>query len=514
MRYLSRSSLAILAGLLLTFTACQREAIQEDITEFTPESANMTKAEINAVVENHLQTTNTVFDWNDASTELVYSALAYGGHEAQLGYQPAGFEGIDERIHEIDVTSDSWRAVRDQLIQDLIEATERIIGQSLSEEELIVAPEDGILPILEVKILHPQILAEFRTRPDVRYLEPATYEPAEVQIRSDAGCDVNPSFSIPSADFSTTSAGAKIPWNFNYMNIPQAWNTSVGNNIGIAIIDTGTSPNQNKLMGGFSSGASSGRYHSRYGTYVSSWWPWASPDGPNDQCGHGTQMAGLAAAPNTGGGATVGAAYQANLISYRGTSDVVVNGSREKRGVRDALVAAGNRSDVKIISMSIGDVFSSSTVRDGINYAYNRGKLIFAAAGTSLTWTSWWGVIFPANLWNTTAVTGIQTGSPMQRCNTCHDGSQVDFVAIMQRRENTDRTSLTLAMSGNTPAYVGGSSAATATTAGIAALVWATNPGQSRATVLHRMKQAASIYPGRSSNFGWGIVDANYAVNN
>ena len=133
-------------------------------------------------------------------------------------------------------------------------------------------------------------------------------------------------------------------------------------------------------------------------------------------------------------------------------------------------------------------------------------------AGTSLTWTSWVGVIFPASMSETTAVTGIRDGSPMQRCNTCHDGSKVDFVAVMQRRSNTDRTSLTLSRYNNTPGYVGGSSAATATTAGIAALVWATNPGQSRSQVLNRMKQAASIYPGRSGSFGWGIVDANQAV--
>jgi hypothetical protein len=225
-------------------------------------------------------------------------------------------------------------------------------------------------------------------------------------------------------------------------------------------------------------------------------------------------MAGLATAPNVSGGSSVGVAYKANLIAYRGTSDVIVNGGSEKRGVKDALVAAGRRSDVKVISMSIGDVFSSGTVRDGINYAYNRGKLIFCAAGTSLTWTSWWGVIFPANLSNTVAVTGIRTGSPMQRCDNCHDGSQVDFVAVMQRREDTGRTSLTLAESGNTPSYVGGSSAATATTAGIAALVWGTNTGQSRTQVLNRMKNAASIYPGRDGNFGWGIVDAYQAVSN
>ena len=82
----------------------------------------------------------------------------------------------------------------------------------------------------------------------------------------------------------------------------------------------------------------------------------------------------------------------------------------------------------------------------------------------------------------------------------------------MQRNSNTDRTSLTLSRYNDNAGYVGGSSAATATTAGIAALVWATNPNQSRSQVLNRMKQAASIYPSRSGSFGWGIIDANAAV--
>ncbi|MBL0101620.1 MAG: hypothetical protein IPP49_17630 [Saprospiraceae bacterium] len=44
--------------------------------------------------------------------------------------------------------------------------------------------------------------------------------------------------------------------------------------------------------------------------------------------------------------------------------------------------------------MSIGSPISSSTVSDGIYYAYNKGKMIFAAAGTSYSWTTWYGVIF------------------------------------------------------------------------------------------------------------------------
>jgi len=498
-------------ALALFLFSCQDEMLTPTTApEATDQQTPLTKAELNALVEEHLFSTNEVFDWNETSDHVIWSALELSQNEAALGYQPAGYENLDETIHEIDVASGAWKTTRDELVSDLLEATERLTGEPITEEDLFVAPEDGVLPILEVKVLHPGVLAEFRQRDDVRYFEPSNYNAEEVEIRSGSGCSEAPSSTIAGGD-SFTWNGAKVPWNFSYMNIQQAWNTSQGDNIGIAVIDTGVYPEQSKLGSGFSAGASSGRSIAKFGTYAPNWWS-SRTDGPNDQCGHGTQMSGLAAAPLSTSGSTVGVAWKANLRTYRATSDVIVNGSREKRGVKDALVSAGNHSGTKVISMSIGDVFSSGTVRDGVRYAYNRGKLMMAAAGTSLSWTSWWGVIFPASMSETTAVTGIRTGSPMQRCNTCHDGSAVDFVAVMQRRNDTNRTSLTLSRSNNNPGYVGGSSAATATTAGIAALVWATNPNQSRSQVLNRMKQAASIYPNRDGNFGWGIVDANQAV--
>ncbi|MBK8416854.1 MAG: hypothetical protein IPL22_21500 [Bacteroidetes bacterium] len=39
------------------------------------------------------------------------------------------------------------------------------------------------------------------------------------------------------------------------------------------------------------------------------------------------------------------------------------------------------------------------------NYAYGLGKFILAAAGTSFSWTSWWGVIYPAAYSSCVAVT-------------------------------------------------------------------------------------------------------------
>lgn len=506
-----RNYLLPLVALLLIAGSCSKEELPSTTTE-TSTLEHLSKADINAFVIEQLQT-HDIFKWEMGSAELVWSAMAHGHEQAVVGYQPIGFTNIEDKIHAIDISKPAWRNIRTDLVQLIVDLTnEHLPTQKWTAEDLLQSELETDLPSFDILIKHPNIVEALRARQDVRYVEPLSYSPEEVSNRSGSGCGVAPANNLPSADYTTISPNGKVPWNFYLLNIPTAWSTSQGDNIGVCVIDTGTSPNQAKLSSQFSSGQSTGRYIRRYGTYVSSWWWWASPDGPDDDCGHGTQMSGLATAPRTSGGSSVGVAYKANLIAYRATGDVVVNSSNEKNGVKDALVAAGKRSDVKIVSMSIGDVFWSSTVADGVYYAYNRGKLIFAAAGTSLSWTSWWGVIFPANMDQTVAVTGVKEGTPLVRCNICHDGDKVDFIVPMQRRNDNNRTSLSLTMSGNTPGYVGGSSAATATTAGVAALVWGTNPSQSRSQVLNRLKNAASIYPGRDNNFGWGIIDAAYAV--
>jgi subtilisin family serine protease len=105
-----------------------------------------------------------------------------------------------------------------------------------------------------------------------------------------------------------------------------------------------------------------------------------------------------------------------------------------------------------------------------------------------------------------------EPGAEIVRCDICHSGSAVDFVVVMQRAEDSSRTSLSLAMSGNTPGRVGGSSTATATMAGVAALVWARNPELSRDQVLQILRKASSLYPDRDSSLGFGTVDAALAV--
>lgn len=99
----------------------------------------------------------------------------------------------------------------------------------------------------------------------------------------------------------------------------------------------------------------------------------------------------------------------------------------------------------------------------------------------------------------------------MSKCSNCHVGSKVDFVVVMQKN-STSRNPLTLPMSGDDPSTVGGSSVATAGTAGIAALVWAAHPGWTRQQVFDKLKTSSNYYPNRHSNFGWGRINAELAT--
>ncbi|MGB0525317.1 MAG: S8 family peptidase [Flammeovirgaceae bacterium] len=507
----------ILPAIILAFIAFS--CTVDEGREIVPKEAvkSVSVEEINQVIQSSLEETNE-FKWSSVGPEYVSSAAGSTDKTITIGYQPEGFQNINERIHEINVNDPEWVEARREILSAIQEVYNNLDMDVNVEERILRVHE--VLPYINIEAHEYEVIAKLRTMNTVRYAEPRTYEfefdyqqPNNQRTLSGSGCaDGGSGESINSADFTNISGGNKASWTLYQHNIPAAWSYSKGNNVGVGVIDTGLSPSQNKLNSQFSAGQSSGRSRFKYGTYVSSWWPWANPDGPDDQCGHGTSMAGAAVAPRAGDGMSVGVAYQADLYSVRAIGDVIISSGRDKDGVSDAYVLLGNKSGVKVISMSLGTPLWSNQVADAVRYAYGRGKLIFCAAGTSTSFTNWYGVIFPATMSETVAVTGIKDNG-YNRCDVCHDGSAVDFVVTMQRANNGGRTALTLPFFGTGGTeYVGGSSVATATTAGMAALVWARNTSWSRTTVLNKLKQAAEFYPNRSSKHGWGKIDALQAV--
>lgn len=495
---------------LLLFS-CAKESLP--VADSAQKDQLIAKTEINQ----HIRTVmdrDGIYDWKHAPDAILFSAAMHSDSIFALGYQTSATDEVENNIHLIDISSSKWLNVRDELL-GLILKNEQELNPETTMLDLLPYGYPESLPSMEVKITNPATISILREQEEIRYLESISYvlAPDNAIERSSSGCGVTPNYNLNTSDYTTITPGTKRSWHHATSQVPSAWNNTTGGGVTVAIIDTGLSDDQDNLGSQFNSGYSSGRFVQRYSTkYSGSWW-WKTLDPPHDQCGHGTEMAGLATAPRSNDGNAVGIAYNSNLIGIRAVEDVFISTGNEKRGVRDALKLAGNRSDVKVISMSLGTPFSSGTVRDGIYYAYNRGKMILAAAGTSFSWSSGFGVIFPATMSQTVAVTGVKDSNNMVKCNVCHSGSKVDFVMVMQRSASTSRNALTLAPYSNQPTYVSGSSAATASVAGIAALIYSSHPGASRTQVFNAMKQQANFYPNKNNNFGWGIIDANDAVN-
>ncbi|MDZ7897719.1 MAG: S8 family serine peptidase [Arcicella sp.] len=508
------TALAILAIML---NACAAENDDNQALSPNPTSP-VAKAEIDQQIFASLQKIGK-FEWSSVSDATVWSALTQSDNVLSVGYKPENEGDINAKIHLIDINASEWKATREKVL-DIVFEEESKTNPSLKRSELEVF-EENILPVIDLKVSNLRTIERLRSSKLVRYAEPMGYEAksssdARSKINSNSGCGSNSAETgLSSSDFTTVTPNAKASWNFAYHNVTQAWTKSTGAGAKMVIIDTGSSGTQENLGSAFNQGSSSGRTIEKLVTLPRDkflGFNTGPVETPNDACGHGTSMQGAAVAPRGTDGNTVGIAYNANLISIRAAKDVFLNESRESKGVADAFTLAGNRSDVRVISMSLGNIISSGQIADGVRYAYGKGKMIFCAAGTSFGWTAGWaGVIFPASMTEAIAVTGIKDNLT-QRCEACHEGSDVDFVVVMEKASN-GRKPLSLAMSGDTPSTVGGSSVATASTAAMATLIFAKTPSLTRSQVFDKMKTNSSYFPSRNGNFGWGRVNVNAALN-
>lgn len=493
---------------LIMFASCSKEdSMDKKIAIDESQKNPLTPTQINAKIDESLNAKGT-FNWRDVSSHLLWSAVVNGNNIVTIGF------GNSATNFERAKTSNNAN-IQNDLLKIIMKYEDTTL-----DKVLIMADAD--LNLMDVMISKQETIIALRQSKYIRYIEPADYSylnnrnaknnnVTTSSSSSSSGCGYE-STALAAADYTTTTPNAKVPWTFTQHNIPNAWAISSGRGITIGIIDTGVSPNQSLLGSNFNNGLSSGRTIQKNGVYIDSIWPWSTTtDGVNDLCGHGTSMASVAAAPRNDKGLPVGVAYNANLVTYRAASNVVLDGFQEQEAVKKAFTALGNNSNVKIISMSMGHIFSVGKIEDAIRFAYGKGKLIFCAAGTSTSFTTFVGVIFPASMSETVAVTGVREGATYQACDDCHTGSKVEFTVAMQRSASGNTVPVDSYYE-NQSDYVGGSSVATATTAGIAALVWAKNPTWTRTQVLAKMRQSASFSSNRNATYGYGNINALLAV--
>ncbi len=487
----------------------------------------LTTTEIDAFIKKQISIHHQ-FEWNMATNQMIWSALQHTDYILSVGYTKDGVENINNLLPNINIAENEWKQTKDFIIS-MVLTSEKKLDEMVTIQK-IIPWDEKVLPVIDIVVKNPETIKLLRASKYVRYAEPLGYEPQEAQLEfkkdnhianatsSSSGCGSNTATLglIQNVDYSLITPFSKQSWNYIYHNIPKAWIKTTGAGVKVFFIDTGCEFDQENLGSAFNQGNSTGRTIEKIVTLPQSNFLGIATgpiETPDDGCGHGTAMAGACGAPRGTDGNACGVAYNCSLVTCRAAEDVYLDESREAKGVADAFTNAANRTDINIISMSMGRITSSSQIKDAIVYAYGKGKLIFCAAGTSFSWTSGWaGVIFPASLSQVNAITGVRDNNFITTCTDCHDGTETDFTIVMERFMDY-RKPLTLSMSGDVPSTIGGSSIATATAAGIAALVWSRFPTFTRDQVLNKLIQTSANYPIRNASLGWGNLNADGATN-
>lgn len=274
------------------------------------------------------------------------------------------------------------------------------------------------------------------------------------------------------------------------IDAPEAWNATHGSeDIKIAILDTGVDQDHpdldDKLVDNID---------------------FTSSSTMDDLYGHGTHVAGIAAAETNNGQGIAGVGYQSKLMNVKVLND---SGSGYHSWIANGIVWSANNG-AKVINMSLGGSRKSSTLEDAVNFAWSKGMVVVAAAGNSNNPSR----TYPAYYENVIAVAATDNNDTKTSISSY--GSWVDVAApgenIYSTFPNHSFYLQTEYGRSNNYDFGSGTSMATPHVAGIIALVWAEEPGLSNQEVRTRIEQAADQISGTGSYWIWGRVNACNAV--
>lgn len=270
------------------------------------------------------------------------------------------------------------------------------------------------------------------------------------------------------------------------VDAPEAWDKTTGNStIKIAILDTGIDQDHEDFAGKITANVN-----------------FSSSGTVDDRYGHGTHVAGIAAAATNNSLGVAGIGYESSLMNVKVLNDGAWgNYSWIAKGIT---WAADNGA--KVINLSLGGNQPSKTLQKAVDYAWSRGVVLACAAGntpdTSFT--------YPAAYENCLAVAA--TDETDSKAWFSSYGNWVDVAAPGVNIFSTfPNAPYTIGKNLNYD-YGSGTSMSTPHVSGIAALVWATSLGTSNQAVRDRIEQTADAIPGTGSFWTWGRVNACNAV--
>lgn len=266
-------------------------------------------------------------------------------------------------------------------------------------------------------------------------------------------------------------------WHLQKISASQGWDITPGlNSVTIAIIDSGADPAHPDLSAKLVAG------YNFLGANMDT----------HDVLGHGTAVAGTAGAITNDSIGVAGLAWMNSIMPL-----VVLDSTNyaSYANIAQAITYAADRG-VRVMNISIGGSSSSSTLQNAVNYAWNKGAVIFASAMNNSTSTPY----YPAACTNVVAVSATTSSDAL--ASFSNYGNWIGLSA--------PGTSILTTTNGGGYGTWQGTSFSSPLAAGLAALVLSVDPSLTNAQVVQLMEQNSDDLgtPGYDPYFGYGRINA------
>jgi len=368
-------------------------------------------------------------------------------------------------------------------------------GQGCVPDELLVKFQPGT-PASVRAAVHRAVGATVRSRVSALDVDVVALPPRLAPLQ--AAVLYSRSASVQYAEPDPVFVAASIPsdpdfgqqWGLTTIQAPQAWDVTHGSaDIAIAILDSGIDQNHPDLAAKIVANEN-----------------FSSSNTVDDVYGHGTHLAGIAAAITNNGVGIAGVGYNCTLMNGKVAEDN--NGLTRASALAQGITWAAD-SGAKVICMSLGSPTSSQTVADAVDYAWNAGAVLVASAGNNGNTLPNYPAAYLQCI--SVAATDPSDQREVQATGASTFGSWVDVAApglnILSTLPNHPNHFLQQGYG-----VASGTSQAAAFVAGLAGLVWSTPFGTSNAAVRARIEATCDHIPGTGTLWVSGRINAARAV--
>ncbi|HEV7534658.1 MAG TPA: S8 family peptidase, partial [Acidimicrobiia bacterium] len=276
------------------------------------------------------------------------------------------------------------------------------------------------------------------------------------------------------------------------MHLPEAWNTTTGNDSMIlAIVDSGVQLNHPDLAGRLVPGYD----------FVN------NDSSPDDDFSHGTMVAGIAAAITNNGQGVAGGAWRGRIMPVKVLDS---SGSANDDNIAAGITYAVDHG-ASVINLSLGGPGASTTLQTAVDYATHHNVVVVAAAGNDGTK----GVTAATTPHYPAACDGvISVGATDAVGNHAAFSSYGSWVDVVAPGEATASAGITTTTWKSGYATGSGTSFSSPLVAAVAFLMRSADPNADEATITLRLIATADDLgaPGLDSVYGSGMVDAAAAL--